>query len=80
MLPTVADVNGNGAVTNADLQALINLLKSGGGSEAGQSATSQAPEPSTIALLALGGIGLFWYHSMFRKRADHWWSEPAVDL
>ncbi len=51
----VADVNHDGKFNNADLQALLNLLKSGGGSN------NSVPEPSTLVLgalvaLMLGGL------------------------
>jgi hypothetical protein len=46
-LLSVTDVNHDGKITNADLQALINLLQSGGGS------TNPVPEPSTIVLAVL---------------------------
>jgi hypothetical protein len=51
-LLTAGDVNGDGNFNNADLQALLNLLKSGQGS------STAVPEPSTLALLALGSLGL----------------------
>ena len=50
-LLTVADVNKSGAVTNADAQALLTLLKNGGGS------LNAVPEPAT-ALLGCAGIVL----------------------
>jgi len=43
----IGDINGDGVVNNADLQALITLLKSGGGS------TAKVPEPTSVILLAL---------------------------
>ncbi len=49
---TLGDLNGDGVVNNADLQALLNLLKSGGGSN------NPVPEPSALALLALGSVVL----------------------
>src|SRR5262249_6658222 len=47
----VADVNKDGSVTNADIQALINQLLGGGGSQ------RPVPEPSSCLLLGLVGIG-----------------------
>jgi len=49
----LADINGDGVVNNADMQALLNLLKSGGGS-------TSVPEPSTfvLAVLAFGLVML----------------------
>ena len=43
---------GSGAITNADLQALINLLANSGGS----GSLTPVPEPPTFALAALGAI------------------------
>ena len=44
------DVNFDGSLTNADLQAMINLLKAGGGS------TTAVPEPASFVMLALSGL------------------------
>jgi hypothetical protein len=46
-LSAIADVNRDGTITNADIQALLELLKSGGGS------TDAVPEPSGLALICL---------------------------
>jgi Protein of unknown function (DUF3466) len=46
-LLAIGDLNGDGKVTNADLQGLINLIKGAGGSGA-----QAVPEPSAIVLAA----------------------------
>ena len=46
-LISIGDVDGSGSVSNADVQALLTLLKTGGGSVAA------VPEPASIALMAL---------------------------
>jgi hypothetical protein len=51
-LKSIADVDGDGQVTNADMQALLNKLTAGGGS------TTSVPEPASIALAGLGFFGL----------------------
>jgi hypothetical protein len=53
-LLAIGDVNGDGKFNNADLQALINLLQTGGGS------TNPVSEPSTfvLAVLAFGMISV----------------------
>jgi PEP-CTERM motif len=43
-------IDGDGAVTNADIQLLLNLLKVGVGS------ATQVPEPATIVLMALAAL------------------------
>jgi hypothetical protein len=48
----LADVNGDNKVTDADLQGLLNLLKTGGGS------ADPVPEPSSVVLATLGILGL----------------------
>ena len=45
-LLSIGDLDHSGAITNADLQGLLDLLKSGGGS------TTAVPEPATLALIA----------------------------
>ena len=61
-LPLIADVNGDGQVNNADLQALLNLLNSGGGS------ADSVPEPASVllAVCALACFGSF-SHKHFRR-------------
>jgi hypothetical protein len=49
-LKLIADVNGDGVVSNADLQKLLLNLK------AGQGTSSSVPEPASLTLLGLGGV------------------------
>ena len=46
-LLTIGDVDSDGRVSNRDIQALLNLLKSGG------SSLTAVPEPATLVLVAL---------------------------
>jgi T5SS/PEP-CTERM-associated repeat protein len=66
-LLSIADINGDGVVNNADLQGLLTLLKSGGGS------TSIVAEPSSLVLLMIGG---FLVMSSPRRRLM---SGPRID-
>jgi hypothetical protein len=50
----IADVNQDGQITNADLQALLLLLKTGGQS------TNPVPEPSGLVLMSAAVIVLAW--------------------
>jgi hypothetical protein len=48
----LGDLNGDGQVTNADLQGLITLLANGGGS----GSLTAVPEPTSSVLMALAGV------------------------
>ena len=61
-LNDVADVNGDGVVTNADLQALINYEKTGHGSES-------VPEPASFVLLGAGSALVFVRRRDQRKQS-----------
>jgi hypothetical protein len=51
----IVDLDGSGAVTNVDIQKELDLLAS-----AGLGCVGAVPEPASFALMALGGIGLFF--------------------
>src|SRR5262249_47210789 len=51
-LVSIGDLDGDGLVTNADLQGLISLLASGGGS----GSVTAVPEPATWVLAAIASI------------------------
>ncbi len=59
-LSLIDDINGDGKFTAADLQDLLILLKTGGGSG------DPVPEPTTLALLVLGSFGLFAWRRIAR--------------
>jgi hypothetical protein len=58
-LSEVADINGDGVVTNADIQSLIGLLASGG-----NGSLSSVPEPGSLILAAIGGVALVFRIAM----------------
>ena len=51
---SMGDLNGDGKVTNADVQSLVNMLAGGG-----SASLAAVPEPSTMCLLAVGGMLIF---------------------
>ena len=54
-LLALADLNGDGHTTNADIQGLLALLS---GTGSGSGSTTALPEPTSILLLAIGGLML----------------------
>jgi len=64
----IANVNGSGVINNAQVQALLTLLQSGGGS------ASAVPEPASGVLLVVGGAALWLGQS---GRASRKQSRPA---
>jgi hypothetical protein len=62
-LLAIGDVNGDGKITNTDIQALITSLKAGGGSVAA------VPEPASIWLLALA-LPWFAFAAIRRRSSD----------
>jgi endoglucanase len=67
----IADVNKDGVVNNADLQALLNLLKSGGGSD------SAVPEPASLVML---GLAACFLPVMRRRHRCFFKNDPATIL
>ena len=63
-LLAVGDLNGDHAVSNADLQGLLNLLAGGGGALQG------VPEPGSFLLLGSGGVLLVSYPKLRRRKPD----------
>ena len=54
----LGDLNGDGQVNNADLQALINLLANVGGS----ASLTAVPEPASIVMLGIGALAIAFCH------------------
>ncbi|HZZ29472.1 MAG TPA: dockerin type I domain-containing protein [Pirellulales bacterium] len=50
----IGDVNGDGKFNNTDVQAFLNLLQSGGGSN------DPVPEPSSLVLAMLAVVGMLF--------------------
>ena len=69
-LASIGDIDGSGSVNNADINALIGLLRSGGGSLAA------VPEPTSIVLmvLALPGIAFAAVRRSGRANRSMVWS------
>jgi hypothetical protein len=57
----LADLNGDGEFTNADLQYLLNTLKSGGGS------ADSIPEPPTLILATLALLAVYSYRRLHQQ-------------
>jgi hypothetical protein len=70
-LQEIGNINGSGQFNNAQVQALINLLQSGGGNLA------SVPEPSSLILLLLGtGCVMGFCHQRLRQRQQP--NEPGM--
>ena len=61
----IADVNKDGKVTNADIQAELDLLVS-----LGLGSAAAVPEPSTVVLLVLGAVPGYLFVRRRRKEFD----------
>jgi hypothetical protein len=60
----IGDLDGDNKFTNTDLQALLNLLQSGGGS------ANPVPEPAAFTLLTLAAISLIVARARWRPRKN----------
>jgi hypothetical protein len=62
-LLSIADLNGDHAISNANLQSLLDYVKAGGGSMAA------VPEPAGFPLLAVGiaAVFSFWNRPRIRR-------------
>jgi hypothetical protein len=60
-LSLIEDVNGDSSFTNADLQALLDLLKSGGGS------ADSVPEPPSLMLATLALLAVYSYRHLHQQ-------------
>jgi hypothetical protein len=61
LLSLIEDVNGDSSFTNADLQALLDLLKSGGGS------ADSVPEPPSLMLATLALLAVYSYRRLHQQ-------------
>ncbi len=68
-LALLGDINQDGVVNNADIQAFLNYLKTGNGS------TAAVPEPSSFILL---GIALFGLLPLIARRRSSKVKSPSV--
>jgi len=63
--PLIADINGDGHINNADMQALLDLLKTGGGS------ADPVPEPASWILAAVALAAVLFGRLQHSK---HWYN------
>src|SRR5262249_10797081 len=61
-----ADLNGDGRLTDADIQGLIDLLANGGGTGGGS--ITAVPEPPPLMLLAAAGVILIAFRARYLAR------------
>ena len=59
---TIADINGDGLIHNADVQALLNELIGGATGKPG--VAQSVPEPPALFLLGIGGLLFALTYSM----------------
>jgi probable HAF family extracellular repeat protein len=64
-LRTIADINGDGLINNADVQTLLKELIAA--ATGGPGAAQSVPEPTALVLLAIGGLLMLRTYSMSGK-------------